>query len=158
MKKDGFTLIELLAVIVILGIVVAIAIPGINSVINNSRKKSFFEETTMIVDSVITGLTAEIYPTPMPNEAVIIPFSEMELEKGSTKFENNRSFVGVANHSGTLVYFVSSKDTNGNYVSLTLVENFTIELINKSGTDAALISALAPNDLWVSEPLIMYSK
>ena len=36
-NKKGFTLIELLAVIVIMGILMAIAIPSINLVITNSR-------------------------------------------------------------------------------------------------------------------------
>jgi type IV pilus assembly protein PilA len=36
-KNKGFTLVELLAVIVILAIILAIAIPGIGLIINNSK-------------------------------------------------------------------------------------------------------------------------
>jgi len=46
MKKDqtnnkGFTLVELLAVIVVLGIVLTIAVPGVTKLINKSKKNSF---------------------------------------------------------------------------------------------------------------------
>ena len=39
MKKKGFTLIELLAVIVILGLLIAIAIPSVIKYLTQSRKK-----------------------------------------------------------------------------------------------------------------------
>lgn len=41
MKKDGFTLIELLAVILILGIIALIAVPTVNSVLNEAKAGSF---------------------------------------------------------------------------------------------------------------------
>ena len=59
MNKKGFTLIELLAVIVILGIVVAIAIPGINSVINNSRKKSVLAEAQLLHSAALRKIASE---------------------------------------------------------------------------------------------------
>ena len=39
-KEKGFTLVELLAVIVILGIILAIAIPAVGNVIKNSEDKA----------------------------------------------------------------------------------------------------------------------
>ena len=36
-KENGFTLVELLAVLVILGIIVAIAIPAVGNIIDNAR-------------------------------------------------------------------------------------------------------------------------
>ena len=59
MKTKGFTLIELLAVIVILGIVVAIAIPGINSVISNSRKKSVLAEAEILHSAALRKLAED---------------------------------------------------------------------------------------------------
>ena len=51
-KTKGFTLIELLAVIVILAIILAIAIPSISSVIDNSEKNSFVSSSKLLINAV----------------------------------------------------------------------------------------------------------
>lgn len=50
-KEEGFTLVELLAVIVILGIIVAISIPAIGGVIDNSRESATEAERDLIVEA-----------------------------------------------------------------------------------------------------------
>ena len=50
-EQKGFTLIELLAVIVILGIIAAIAIPAIGNVINKSETKSQAQEGVQIINA-----------------------------------------------------------------------------------------------------------
>ena len=49
--EKGFTLVELLAVIVILGIIVAIAIPAIGNVISKAQDDANDAEITMIIDA-----------------------------------------------------------------------------------------------------------
>src|SRR5690625_4253877 len=49
--EKGFTLVELLAVIVILGIIVAIAIPAIGSVINRAEGDADEQEQGLIIDA-----------------------------------------------------------------------------------------------------------
>ncbi|MFA5407827.1 MAG: prepilin-type N-terminal cleavage/methylation domain-containing protein, partial [Bacilli bacterium] len=51
-NKKGFTLVELLAVIVILAIILAIAVPGIASLIGGSTKSSFENDAKMILKSI----------------------------------------------------------------------------------------------------------
>jgi type IV pilus assembly protein PilA len=50
-EQKGFTLIELLAVIVILGIIAAIAIPAISNVISKSNAKADAQEAVQIINA-----------------------------------------------------------------------------------------------------------
>jgi len=50
-EQKGFTLIELLAVIVILGIIAAIAIPAIGNVITKSDNKAKVQDALLIIDA-----------------------------------------------------------------------------------------------------------
>ncbi len=51
-NKKGFTLVELLAVIVILAIILAIAVPGITGIISTAKKGSFESDVKMIITGI----------------------------------------------------------------------------------------------------------
>ncbi len=70
-KSKGFTLIELLAVIVILGILLAISVVAVN----NIRKKQEKENVQNIISSILTG--AKKYVTENPNSSNGIQVSEL---------------------------------------------------------------------------------
>ncbi|MGI6325237.1 MAG: LamG-like jellyroll fold domain-containing protein [Bacilli bacterium] len=56
--KKGFTLIELLSIIVILGIILAIGIPVVNKVIDNTRQK-LYEETAKNIEKATESYVAK---------------------------------------------------------------------------------------------------
>lgn len=50
--KRGFTLVELLAVIVILAIILAIAVPSITGMTNNAKRSAFESDVKMIITNI----------------------------------------------------------------------------------------------------------
>lgn len=58
-NQKGLTLIELLAVIVILGIIAAIAVPAIGNVINNSKEEAALADAQQIIDAAKLYVASE---------------------------------------------------------------------------------------------------
>lgn len=51
MNNKGFTLVELLAVITVLGLLLILAVPKVNSIIDDSKKKTFLGEAQSVYRS-----------------------------------------------------------------------------------------------------------
>lgn len=54
LSKKAMTLFELLAVLVILGIVAAIAFPTISKLVDNQKRSAFAEEANLFIDRAVT--------------------------------------------------------------------------------------------------------
>lgn len=127
-KQMGFTLIELLAVIVILGVLLAIAIPSVAKYINTAKKSTFVENVQSYASAARNELflTNSDYQLPVSTgEATVISFKELEfaLENGGKKssygggFNDTYSYVIIVN-DGTaekphFTYYIAALDEKG---------------------------------------------
>lgn len=91
-KEEGFTLVELLAVIVILGIIVAIAIPAVGNVVGNSRTSAKNAEAELVLDA------ARLYDTAEDSSAAFPVDIDTLIEKGylEKKPEHNKDITQVS--------------------------------------------------------------
>ena len=143
LNKKGFTLIELLAVIVILAVLLAIAVPAVSNYINTSKKSGFVDTVKMYVDATRNASISENFDFPSDmNHATAISFSELRdlLEKGGAtssygnEWEADNSYVvivneGASNENPRYVYYVAAYD--GKYAIGEVVNNnSTARIVN----------------------------
>ncbi len=95
MKKQGFTLVELLAVIVILAIILAIAVPGISGLIKNVTTNAFEQDAKMIIKAI-------------NNKSLM----DADFNITSITKENINELLGVGNDNYEAIEVL--KDNNGN--------------------------------------------
>lgn len=159
-NRKGFTLIELLAVIVILAILLAIAIPKVTQYISNSRKDSMISTAKNLADSVRTSITNEIYDAPIGTDDItIISVDLIQLEEGSknssfnAKWLSQFSYVAVINVGTDMnpnyQYYVALRDSKRYTIPLSLSGTLTRSSIvrnNTAGTTAPITSICGSRD------------
>ena len=83
-NKKGFTLIELLAVIVILGLLMAIAIPSVTKYITESRKKTVVSTIGNYITAMVNEVNDLTYTFTGNNTIYAVPIECIALERGGT--------------------------------------------------------------------------
>lgn len=84
MNKKGFTLIELLAVIVILGLLMAIAIPSVTKYITQSRKKTLMNTISNYMSALTNEVNNMDYTFTDSSKVYAVPIECIALERGGT--------------------------------------------------------------------------
>lgn len=100
-NEKGLTLVELLAVIVILGIIAAIAVPAIGGIINNSKVGAMKSDVLNAISA------AELYlvESPVNTEKTSITLNDLTGGEGST----NAAYLSDAGSLSAFEYNIADK-------------------------------------------------
>lgn len=109
LNKKGFTLVELLAVIVILAIVLIIAVPGVLTIIDNSRKDALISSAKTLKDAARLFVTTSDDITAVPDGSIVwIPVSCLETDVSENGFGKDidpaKSFMAVTKSGNQFSY------------------------------------------------------
>ena len=142
MKKNGFTLVELLAMLVILGIIMALAIPNISGMIQNQKLDLYKSDASSMVEAAKMKASKDKYMA-KPNDGDCIVFSLNYLDDNENIITGPNG--GDYDQFDSVVVFARTGDKYKYYVRL--VENYKNKRIGIHLLDSANINSLKTRDI-----------
>lgn len=154
-NRKGFTLIELLAVIVIIAIILAIAIPKVTQYITSSRKNGMVTTAKNLVREIGREGISEIIDLPIgTNDVTIVATELIKLEEGKRKSSfngkwlQNYSYIAIVNvgtdEDPDYDYFIALRDSKSYMIPLTQSDKITTNSIVRN--DATITSMCGTRD------------
>ena len=138
--RKGFTLIELLAVIVILALLMAFAIPSVTKYIESSRKETVVDTIGGYISSITVEVNNRDYQFSTPNTIYAVPLECIELERGGDNpfgewLQANSAYwayvlIEYDSDNFSYNYGFTFKDSAGYGLYPTLQDNIDISDIN----------------------------
>ena len=118
-NKKGFTLVELLAAMVILGLIMAIAIPNIMGVLKSNKDKIYVEDAkrlSALAEYKFKGDSTIVKPTEI-YQCTVLPLSyldngEFEKAPDGKPYDKNKSFVTIKKEDAKYIYYVTLADSS----------------------------------------------
>lgn len=117
LNNKGFTLVELLAAMVILAAIMAIAVPNVLGILNNSRADAYVEDAQKLLSLAEYKFRANSTLRPPQNQCVVLSLnyldnSEFENAPNNGAYDKTNSYVIVVNQptaagKNQYVYYVT---------------------------------------------------
>lgn len=142
-NQKGLTLVEVLAVIVILGIIAAIAIPAVNTMIDKSRDEAHRANAQLIIDSARMYVTVEdllgggtnstsVSAQDLVNEGYLAKLPTDPDNKGNTYHPTATVVTVSRDQSGVISYAITLTSANEQAYFTNVPENkVSTEKINR---------------------------
>ncbi len=130
MNRKGFTLVELLAMLVVLGILMAVTIPNITGILNQSKTNIIKDDVAKMVDTAKMKIASD-EDIKNPKTGKCIAFTLNALDKNDDfksganggKYDKFNSYVIVKRENNEYKYYVTLiEEVDGNYYGVDNVD------------------------------------
>lgn len=142
MKNKGFTLVEVLAMLVVLGILMAVTIPNITGIVNQHKTNAIKSDVTKMVDSAkIKMSTDDDVKKPKNGQCVVFSLDYLNYNKD----------IGDGPHDGIYLdydsFVIVKREGKAYKYYVRLVEKTEDGLYGVSGVDSELITQESDNNI-----------